>query len=57
MPDTREGHAEIRARGVAFLRWLLVRPRLPRRHHGHGRRIPAPSPFLLSKEPEYESGM
>lgn len=24
-PDTREGHAEIRARGAAFLRWLLVR--------------------------------
>ncbi|KAK9841043.1 hypothetical protein WJX81_007377 [Elliptochloris bilobata] len=25
-PDTREGHAEIRARGAAFLRWLLARP-------------------------------
>jgi len=24
-PDTREGHAEIRARGAAFLRWLLAR--------------------------------
>ena len=24
-PDTREGHAEIRARGATFLRWLLVR--------------------------------
>ena len=27
-PDTREGHAEIRARGAAFLRWLLVRDHL-----------------------------
>ena len=27
-PDTREGHAEIRARGAAFLRWLLVRNQL-----------------------------
>ncbi len=25
MPGTREGHAEIRERGAAFLRWLMVR--------------------------------
>ena len=24
-PGTREGHAEIRERGAAFLRWLMVR--------------------------------